>query len=297
MADLASGRRRLPAWPPRGGLSTALGAVLFGVALFVVAYALASLIGPARPGVGSLATAVVPAPPVAIPTPLDVAALHATAEAPLNRAPNQRQAVPPAATRPPAAAPTRPSGPTPPAAGAPTPAAVGPVTPPTRTPSSTATPTTTRGPQFPSVTPRATHTETVTPTSTPTETPTPTPTPTPLPVPCQLTVPVPRLAFGNGYYLTVEHEYPGEMTVRWNLTGGTILVYRGKPSDLGPDRLGVADVIPPDEPLLRAASGPITRSLGQPEPDQYTFYFFNGSPLGLGPLDAQVGYWTYGHCP
>jgi hypothetical protein len=108
---------------------------------------------------------------------------------------------------------------------------------------------------------------------------------------------VPRLALGNGYYVTVNHEVEGELSVVWNASGGTILVYRGKPSDLGPERVGVAAAVPPDDPLLRAGAGPTTRNLGRREPDRYTFYFFNGSPLGVGPNDAQVSYWTYGHCP
>lgn len=304
MAGLAPSRRRLPTWPPRGGLWPALGAVLLGVALFVVAYALAAALAPSRAGLSSLATSAAPAPQATIAPPLDLAVLHATAEAGLNRAPGQRQAALTPATRPApqSAAPATPPGPRPPTGGAPTPAGAA-ATLPAATATRTPTATPTRAPQFPSVTPRVTPTPTLTTTSTPTETPaptetpTPTPTLTPLPAPCQATIPVPRLALGNGYYATVRHEVVGAMSVRWNVSGGTILVYRGKPSDLGPDRVGVAAVVPADEPLLRAGSGPITRDLGRPEPDQYTFYFFNGSPLGVGPIDAQVSYWTYGHCP
>jgi hypothetical protein len=302
MSELASPRRPGRQTPRSAGGWAALGAVLLAPGLFVVGYWLLSALGPARPSGGQPAVAVATA--AFLPTPLDLGAVHATAEAGLNRPPGQRQSVAAASpTRPPqAAAPAAPP-PTAAPAGPPKPAPAAPSAPPTPTPTGTPTRTATPGPQFPSVTPRATRTETMTPTrtltptSTPTETATPTPTETPPPAACQLTVPTPRLALGHGYFVTVVHEYPGEMTVRWDVVGGTILVYRGKPEGLGPDRVGVVGVVPPDEPLLRTNAGPSSRRLGPAEPDEYTFYFFNPTPLGVGPLDAHVTYWTYGHCP
>jgi hypothetical protein len=285
MATLA---RRMP---PRGGAMLAVAAVLIAAAILAIGYVALSVLR----GAGAAATAT-PAPALgavaavaaaALATPIDLARFHATAEAGLNRPPEQRQASPPTATPPPP--PTQPPAATKPAApakpGAPAPAA-GPV----------GTPTPSRTPR-PTVTVAPTRTPTITATVTPTETSTPSPTETPLPAPCEVTIPVPRVFTGNGYYVTVTHEVAGPMAVHWSVAGGEVRVFEGKPGLLGPDRSGIAEGVPPEIPIQQGLSGPRPINVGERGPSDYTFYFFNGSPLGIGPLDAEITYWTYGHCP
>jgi outer membrane biosynthesis protein TonB len=296
MATLA---RRMP---PRGGAMLAGAAVLIAAAILAIGYVALSVLrgaaggnATAAPAQGGLAGVAAVAGP-ALATPVDLARFHATAEAGLNRPPEQRQAVPatptppPAPTSPPAA--TKPAAPAKPAApsdaagpGAPAPAA-GPA----------GTPTPSRTPR-PTVTVAPTRTPTITATATPTDTATPSPTETPLPAPCEVTIPVPRVFTGNGYYVTVTHEFAGPMTVHWSVAGGEVRAYEGKPSLLGPDRSGIAEGVPAEVPVKQGLSGPRPINVGDRGPADYTFYFFNGSPLGIGPKDAQITYWTYGHCP
>ena len=276
--------------PPRGGALLAVAAVLIAASILAIGYVALSLVGgssatamPAASGGGVVA---VGAPVLA--TPIDLAQFHATAEAGLNRPPEQRQALPLTPTPPPPT-PTQPGAPlkpgeAPPKPGAPAPAAVIGTPTPFRTPS-------------PTVTSPPTRTPTITPTATPSETPTPTPTYTPLPSPCQASLPVPRVFTGNGYYVTVTHEVAGAMGVRWGVLGGEVRVYGGKPPLLGPGRTGVAAGVPAEVPIQQGLSGPRQLNVGERDAADYTFYFFNGSPLGLGPVDAQITYWTYGHCP
>ena len=273
----------------------AVAALLIAGSVLAIGYvalsALRGAVGPdttATPAAG-LAVAVAVQPP-ALATPIDLAQFHATAEAGLNRPPEQRQAAPPTPTPPPA--PTKPAAPAKPGAaqpaapkpGAPTPAGVAGTPTPERTPRPTVALPPTR-------TPTITHTATATVTSTPT------PTYTPIPSPCEAPFEVPRVFTGNGYFVTVTHETVGPMAVRWNVAGGEIRVYDGKPTLLGPERTGIASAVPPDLPIQQGLSGPRALNVGERPAADYTFYFFNGSPLGLGPVEAQITYWTYGHCP
>ena len=281
--------------PPRGGALLAVAAVLIAAAVLAIGYVLLSALrGATSPATtatpaGAIGGAVAVQPP-ALATPIDLAQFHATAEAGLNRPPEQRQAQPPTPTPPPA--PTKPSAPVkpgappaaPPKPGAPAPAAVAGTPVPERT-------------LRPTLTPPPTRTPTITATFTATETPTSTPTYTPLPSPCEAPIAVPRVFTGNGYYVTVTHEVVGAMAVRWNVSGGEIRVFEGKPPLLGPGRDGIAWGIPPEVPIQQGLSGPRPLAVGERPPAAYTVYFFNGSPFGVGPVDAQVTYWTYGHCP
>src|SRR5688572_14812108 len=97
---------------PRGGTMLAVAAVLIAAAILAIGYlalsALRSATGAATtvtPAAGLSGVVAVAAPAVA--TPIDLARFHATAEAGLNRSPEQRQALPPTPTPPPAA--TKPS--------------------------------------------------------------------------------------------------------------------------------------------------------------------------------------------
>src|SRR5688572_18552542 len=119
MATLA---RRLP---PRGGAMLAVAAVLIAGSILAIGYvALSALRG--ATGVGTTATpgpgvvGAVAVQPPALATPIDLAQFHATAEAGLNRPPEQRQAAPPTPTPPPA--PTKPSAAAPAKPGASQPA-------------------------------------------------------------------------------------------------------------------------------------------------------------------------------
>jgi hypothetical protein len=270
----------------------AVAAVLIAAAILAIGYVGLSLLqgttSTATPA-AAIAAAVAVQPP-ALATPIDLAQFHATAEAGLNRPAEQRQAVPstptpvPAPTKP-VAAPAKPGAPKPGEVAKPgAPAAV----PGTPTPERTARPTLTVPP---------TRTPTVSHTATSTETPTPTPTYTPLPSPCEAPVEVPRVFVGNGFFITVTHEVGGNMAVRWNVQGGEIRVFQDRPPWFGAERSGVVEGIPPETPIQQGLSGPRTLNVGDRGPGEYTFYFFNGSPLGLGPVEAEITYWTYGHCP
>jgi hypothetical protein len=275
---------------PRGGAFLAVAAVAIAVVILAIGTLTLSIVrgGGATTPVPSIGVALA-VQPAALATPIDLAQFHATAEAGLSRPVEQRQAAPHTPT--PAPAPTTPSAPAKPAEGAPKPAApaAAPLAPDgTPLPTRTVRPTVT-------IAPTRTFTPLATPTAT--ETPTPTPTDTPLPSPCEHSVEVPRVFTGNGFYQTVTHEVIGPMAARWNASGGEVRVFEGKPELLGPDRSGIASGIPAIVPIQQGLSGPRSLNVGERQPAEYTFYFFNGSALGIGPVDAQITYWTYGHCP
>src|SRR5687768_10538348 len=117
MAALA---RRMP---PRAGALLAVAAVLIAAAVLATGTLALSLLrgGASTTPVPSIGVAEAVQPP-ALATPIDVAQFHATAEAGLNRPPEQRQAAP---TPTPPPAPTKPSAlgqPAPAKPGAPAPA-------------------------------------------------------------------------------------------------------------------------------------------------------------------------------
>lgn len=226
------------------------------------------------------------------PPPLDVAAVQATADAVFTRTPGSL--IPPTPTPPPAkpAAPAKPGEPTRP--GVP-PEATKPGPPP-----ATATPLATPAPAqspTPEPTEPPTRTPTVSPTPSVTPTYTATITPTPLPSPCDAKTTVPRLAPGSGYYVTFMHEVAGDITVTWPTAGGRILVYADRPAELAGADSGEYTGVPTASTLTQGTGGGGLLNMPSRDPGTYTVYFFNPTGSGIGPDDAIVHYWTYGHCP
>ncbi|TAK21505.1 MAG: hypothetical protein EPO26_14245 [Chloroflexota bacterium] len=227
-------------------------------------------------------------PALVVPTPVDIAVLHATAEARSGRSPTDRQsassAPPPTAAVPGRAPPPKPGVEKPVAAipgkpiataGTPTPTVFIPATP-TRPPTRTVTPT---------FTPTATLTPTLTPTH------------TPPPSPCTTAVTVPGLSAGYGYVTTIAQETVGHLAMQWPGAGGSIMLYSGRPAAFGDVNNGVIGGVPADMPLKQGSSGPGGIRVPDQPAGQFTFYFFNGSPYGSRPSTASISYWTYGHCP
>jgi hypothetical protein len=225
------------------------------------------------------------------PPPLDVAAVQATADAIFTRTPGALIPATPTPPPPkPTAAPPKPGEPAKPPAEPPKPGA--PVATATRaaTPAPAQTPT-------PEPTEPPTRTPTVSPTPSVTPTSTATITPTPLPSPCDAKTTVPRLAPGSGYYVTFVHEVAGDITVTWPTVGGRILVYADRPAELGGGESGEYTGVPTAGTLTQGTGGGGLLNLPGREPGTYSVLFFNPTGTGIGPDDAVVHYWTYGHCP
>jgi hypothetical protein len=269
---------------PRPGLSAAiLGGSLVGLVLLGgIAYL---TLGPdVRPETRVAQAASVPIP--SPPPPLEVAAVQATADAVFTRTPG-------------ALIPTTPTPPPKPVAQAKVPPPVeatkpaGPTATVTRT--VTATPI---GTPTPEPTEPPTRTPTTSPTPTVTVTYTPTQTPTPLPAPCDAKTTVPRLAPGNGFFVVFAHEVPGEITVLWPTAGGRVVLYAEPPPEVEvAGKSGEYTGFPSQRAIAQGTSGPTALNLPGREPGTYAAYFFNPSASGVGPDDAVIHYWTYGHCP
>jgi len=277
-------------------------AVLVVTVLFVMGLAFVILVAPSQtPGAPGGVAAVRPSTAVpgtlplrgavsvaavAVPTSIDLAAFHATAEMALGRSPAERQAGGrPTFTPTPATAP-------PPKPGVSAKSGVAEVA------KQVATPQATDTIQLPATPTRPpTRTPTVTPTETPSATPTPTPTPTPLPSPCTAPIRVPRLHPGYGYLVIVNHETPGHLLAQWPVQRGTILIYKGRPPAFGLQTDVVIGGVPGTPTLLVGTSGTGGVRLHQEPAGEYAFYFFNGSAGALPEVTAALSYWTYGHCP
>jgi hypothetical protein len=241
-----------------------------------------------QPGVAQAASIPIPTPP----PPVDVAAVQATADAVFTRTPGAL--IPPTPTPPPKPGlPTKPAAPAAAEATKPAPEATKPSPataterPATPTPAGTPTPEPTEPP---------TRTPTTSPTPTVTVTHTPTHTPTPLPSPCDARITVPRLATGNGFFVVFTHEVPGEITVTWPAGGGRILVYAEPPPDFQGSS-GEHTGFPSQQALAQGTGGAGTLTVPSRDPGVYAVLFFNPTAFGVGPDEATVHYWTYGHCP
>ncbi len=246
--------------------------------LLVVAYlTLGPGAEPARPAVALSAAVPIPSPR----PPIKLAAVQATADAVFTLTPGALvPATPPKPTAAPPPVLPAPARPAPPQA--------------TATPS--ATPTSAFSPT-PEPTEPPTRTPTVTRTSTATPTETPTNTPTPLPSPCDAKVAVPRLGVGSGFFVTFTHEVTGELAFNWPAEGGRILVYQDKPPELGDGQSGTTEGVPSVQAIAQGTGGGGTLNVPNREPGPYTVELFNASASPLGPGEATVHYWTYGHCP
>jgi len=266
---------------PRPGLAAALlgGSLVALVVLVGIAYlTLGPGTGPVRPAVAQAAAVPIPSPR----PPIRLAAVQATADAVFTLTPGALL---------PATPPTKPTAAPP--AGSPAPAKPAQI-PPTATSSATPTPLYSPTPE-PTEPPTRTPTVTRTPTATPTETPTN--TPNPLPSPCDAKIAVPRLGVGSGFFVTFTHEVAGELAVTWPAEGGRILLYQERPAGLGDGQSGTIEGVPSVQAIAQGTGGGGTLNLPNREPGPYTVELFNASANPVGPDEATVHYWTYGHCP
>lgn len=108
---------------------------------------------------------------------------------------------------------------------------------------------------------------------------------------------MPRLAGGNGFYVSFTHEVAGDITVTWPPLGGRISVYSGRPAEFGNVESGEYAGFPSAQSLAQGIGSDGVLNLPGREPGLYTVFFFNPTANGIGPEDAVVHYWTYGHCP